>query len=64
MNYSNEVKEKVFIGCDFALKTKWWQKVLAFVWPWYRKYLPDQSCMTFWKKKADGTMEMIDAKYY
>ena len=59
------MKEKISIGYDFAAKPKiWWQKVLYALWPRYRRRFSDMSCIVAFKHHLDGTIEVVDHKYF
>lgn len=53
---------KYYLGVDLGFRLKWWQKVL--VWLGFRNRWQDYSCSTVWKEKEDGTVELVDIKYF
>jgi hypothetical protein len=55
---------KRFIGLDFGYRPKWWQKLIAFFYPPYRRRFGDYSAMVEWLRHPDGTLELLCAKTF
>lgn len=53
-----EIKENYYIGIDWAIKPKWWQRLI--VWFGFKKRWWDYSGAVAWKKEKDGTFKVID----
>ena len=55
-----EMKKRIkyHIGLDFAIKPRWWQRLL--VWFGFKKRWWDYSCAVVWKTDKNGNYIMID----
>lgn len=54
---------KYFIGVDLAYRLKWWQKILVWLKIVRRGAFQDFTCSTVFKKRPDGTLEVVDINY-
>ena len=53
-------KCKYYIGIDWAIKPKWWKRLL--VWLGLKKRDWDYSCLATWKYK-NGIRTLVDIRY-
>lgn len=53
---------KYYMGVDLAYRLKWWQRIL--VWFGFRNRWQDYSCSTVFKRRTDGTLEVVDINYF
>lgn len=61
-NFITDDISKYKIGVDLGFRLKWWQKLLVSLG--FRNCWQDYSCSTVWKKRTDGTYELVDSNYF
>lgn len=57
-------KYEYFVGVDLGFRLSWWKKLLVRFGIVRRSRFQDYSCLTVFKRKSDGTLEVVDINLF